>query len=95
MKKLILPILALLPLLLFSQEGEQTTPDHYIFSIYFGGGSYYVDAEQEKALYLWLESIPNIKQSAISVHSHTDDIGSKEYNDRLSQLPVRPLEIGC
>ena len=86
MKKLILPILTLLPLLLSGQQEDQATPDHYIFSIYFGGGSYYVDPEQEKALYLWLESIPNVQQCAISVHSHTDDIGSREYNDRLSQL---------
>ncbi len=86
MKKIILPFLVLLPILLSGQEQEQSAPDHYIFSIYFGGGSYYIDGEQEKALYLWLQSIPNVEQYAITVHSHTDDIGSQEYNARLSQL---------
>lgn len=60
--------------------------DYYIFSIYFGGGSYYIDGGQEQDLYQWLDEIPNIEQHAISIHSYTDDIGGKAYNDWLSQM---------
>ncbi len=64
---------------------EEPLQDYYIFSIYFGGGSYYVTPEQEQELYKWLDGIPGIENHQISVHSHTDDIGSKEYNAWLSQ----------
>ncbi|GJM31775.1 MAG: hypothetical protein DHS20C18_07760 [Saprospiraceae bacterium] len=84
MKKVfILPFLVAIS---FLTKAQETAPDHYIFSIYFGGGSYYIDAEQEAEFYQWLESIPNFKQHQISVHSHTDDIGSQVYNEQLSQL---------
>ena len=65
---------------------EKELEDYYIFSIYFGGGSYYITPEQAQELNLWLDGIPDIEQHAISIHSHTDDIGGKEYNAWLSKM---------
>ena len=69
-----------------SISAQEEEPPYYIFSIYFGGGSYYIDSQQEQEFYQWLESIPGIENHEISVHSHTDDIGGKEYNAWLSQM---------
>lgn len=69
------------------QAQEQQPPEsHYIFSIYFGGGSYYIDGEQVEDLGEWLDGIPNIETHQISIHSHTDNIGSVEYNKWLSRM---------
>ena len=56
-------------------------------SIYFGGGSYYVDDNQAEELYYWLDSIPNLLEKYdIQLISHTDPIGGKEYNAWLSKM---------
>ena len=56
-------------------------------SIYFGGGSYYVDEFQAQDLQFWLDSIPNLLEKYdIQLISHTDPIGGKEYNDWLSKM---------
>lgn len=56
-------------------------------SIYFGGGSYYVDDYQIQELYSWLDSIPNLLEKYdIQLISHTDPIGGKEYNAWLSKM---------
>jgi outer membrane protein OmpA-like peptidoglycan-associated protein len=56
-------------------------------SIYFGGGSYYVDEYQIDELYIWLDSIPNaLDKYDIQLISHTDPIGGKEYNEWLSKM---------
>lgn len=65
---------------------EQEQPSFRIFSIYFGGGSYYIDEEQVGELYKFLDAIDNIETQEISIHSHTDNIGSLQYNQWLSQL---------
>lgn len=57
-----------------------------IKSIYFGGGSYYIDNEQAEEVYKWLEQIENVHQYQIRIESHTDNIGSAEYNKYLSQM---------
>ncbi len=57
-----------------------------IKSIYFGGGSYYIDGQQASELKTWLNSFPNIKNYQITVSSHTDNIGSVEYNQWLSRM---------
>lgn len=84
------PSLFFLALLLlgFNLVNAQDTaqPAYRIFSIYFGGGSYYIDGEQVQDLYKWLDEIPDIETQEISIHSHTDNIGSLQYNQRLSQL---------
>ena len=55
-------------------------------SIFFGGGSYYVDEVQIEELYDWLDSIPNLLDKyEIHLISHTDPIGGKEYNEWLSK----------
>ena len=65
---------------------ENPEPGYYIFSIYFGGGSHYVSPDQEQELYKWLNGIPGVEYHRISVHSHTDDIGGRQYNEWLSQM---------
>ncbi|MFN7116318.1 MAG: OmpA family protein [Saprospiraceae bacterium] len=65
---------------------EQEQPAFRIFSIYFGGGSYYIDEEQVGELYKFIDGIENIETHEISIHSHTDNIGSLQYNQWLSQM---------
>ncbi|MBL7871493.1 MAG: OmpA family protein [Cyclobacteriaceae bacterium] len=56
-------------------------------SIYFGGGSYYVDEDQISMLSDWLDSIPNLLDKyQIQLISHTDPIGGKEFNEWLSKM---------
>lgn len=57
-----------------------------IRSIYFGAGSYYIDHHQEQELINFLDSIPNIEQYNITIHSHTDNIGGALFNKRLSEM---------
>lgn len=56
-------------------------------SIFFGGGSYYIDEDQTKDLGRWLDSIPNLLEKfQIQIISHTDNIGGLRYNQWLSQM---------
>ena len=56
-------------------------------SIYFGGGSYYVDELQIEQLYQWLDSIPDLLDKYdIGLISNTDPIGGREYNEWLSKM---------
>ncbi len=56
-------------------------------SIYFGGGSYYIDEIQMQELFNWLDSIPKLTEKyQIQLISHTDPIGGKDFNDWLSQM---------
>ena len=57
-----------------------------IRSIYFGGGSYYIDSEQYQEIEHFLDSLPYIENYQISISSHTDNIGSASYNMWLSQM---------
>jgi outer membrane protein OmpA-like peptidoglycan-associated protein len=67
-------------------QGQQQT-DEIRKSIYFGGGSYYVDDNQATELFHWLDSIPNLLEKyEIHLISHTDPIGGKEYNEWLSEM---------
>lgn len=55
-------------------------------SIFFGGGSYYIDEGQVTRLFHWLDSIPNaLEKYQIQLISHTDPIGGKAYNEWLSK----------
>lgn len=69
---------------LLAQEDEH--PEYLIRSIYFGGGSYYVDSLQREKLFHFIDSIPDIGMYDISIHSHTDNIGGAQYNKWLSQM---------
>jgi outer membrane protein OmpA-like peptidoglycan-associated protein len=62
-------------------------------SIYFGGGSYYIDENQINELNQWLDSIPNLLDKYnIQLISHTDPIGGKEYNKWLSEMRSHAVE---
>jgi outer membrane protein OmpA-like peptidoglycan-associated protein len=85
--KLYLYLLLLLGLPVFSTlSAQDQEPPYYIHSIYFGGGSSYIDQLQIDELHQWLDAIPNIENCEISIHGHTDDIGSYEYNQWLSKM---------
>ena len=75
--------LLLFPLSSLSQEEG---PAYYIKSIFFGGGSYYIDQEQVQDLYDFIDEIPGIENFEILIQSHTDNIGSLEYNQYLSRM---------
>ena len=57
-----------------------------IKSIYFGGGSYYIDEEQTIELFKLIDGIENLETFQISITSHTDNIGGVEYNQWLSNM---------
>jgi outer membrane protein OmpA-like peptidoglycan-associated protein len=85
MKILVVILLCIIPFgVAFSQ---QIVKDEIRMSIFFGGGSYYVDDEQASELIDWLDSIPNLLEKyEIQLISHTDPVGGKEFNDRLSKM---------
>ena len=66
----------------FSQEEPQA---YILKSIYFPGGSYYIDEYQFYDLMHLVDSIPNIRDYSVTIHSHTDNIGGAAYNEWLSQ----------
>lgn len=66
----------------FAQDKDAT--GYLLHSIYFGGGSYFVDEAQQKELLDFIGSVKNLDHYEISIHAHTDNIGSKAYNDWLS-----------
>lgn len=56
-------------------------------SIYFDGGSWFIDDFQVTELTHWIDSIPNLLDKyEIQLISHTDPIGGKEYNEWLSEM---------
>lgn len=62
-------------------------PEQLRKSIYFDGGSYFIDEFQVKELSDWLDSIPNLLEKyEIQLISHTDPIGGKRYNQWLSRM---------
>src|SRR5688500_18167453 len=80
-------------LLLSLSISAQQYQDEIRKSIFFGGGSYYVDEVQIEELYDWLDSIPNLLEKYdIHLISHTDPIGGKEYNAWLSKMRSEAVE---
>ncbi len=74
-------ILALVPAFSYGQKEE------ILKSIYFDGGSYYIDEFQAAELGDWLDSIPNLLDKyEIQLISHTDPIGGLYYNQWLSRM---------
>ncbi len=57
-----------------------------IKSIYFGGGSYYIDGFKIQELQNFINEIEGIQNYTITIHSYTDNIGSPEFNQRLSEF---------
>ena len=72
--------------MVFSQVGFCQTDSVIIKSIYFGGGSYYVDEEQTLELFELINGIDDLQMFQISITSHTDNIGGVEYNQWLSGM---------
>ncbi len=66
---------------LYAQDG---TP-YKIKSVFFGGGSYGVDEVQMEEIKTFLET-ELLANYEIHIHSHTDNIGSKRYNQYLSSM---------
>ncbi len=64
--------------------GDSETP-YLIKSVFFGGGSYFIDEEQEEGIYEFLNSVL-LENYEIHIHSHTDNIGSRKFNEWLSQM---------
>lgn len=82
LKSLVLFLLMSLCTTLSAQMIDTTI---HVKSIYFGGGSYYIDELQEQELYEWLDSFPQIEQYEVIIQSHTDNIGSVRSNKRLAE----------
>ncbi len=80
MKKFLLPVLFLC---LFKLAAQQ--PKEIQKSIYFGGGSWYIDEEQAGDLQQTIQKIPNLEFYEISIMSHTDPVGGREFNEYLSR----------
>jgi len=84
MRFLVLLGFNLFPLFGFSQGDQQQA--YVIKSIYFGGGSYVIDENQLLELKHLVDSIPDIRDYTITIHSHTDNIGGAAYNEWLSEM---------
>jgi outer membrane protein OmpA-like peptidoglycan-associated protein len=62
-------------------------------SIYFGGGSYYVDPYQIMELKKFMNSVEDIRNYEVILFSHTDPIGGKEYNEWLSKKRSEAVRV--
>jgi len=83
------PMLTFIVLMLcasISAQVEAVKPEVETKSIFFGGGNWYIDHQQKQELYDWIDSVPDLHEFEIVIHSHTDNIGGKEYNAWLSQM---------
>ena len=86
MKNFITSFLFLLSTHLVAQKSAIESDDLIKKSIYFGGGSYYIDDLQKEELSIFLTNVEDINTYEIVVFSHTDNIGGKEYNEWLSMM---------
>ena len=68
----------------FAHAQDQSA--YILKSIYFGGGSYYVDEVQYAELQQLVDSVLDIRDYTITIHSHTDNIGGAAYNEWLSEM---------
>jgi OOP family OmpA-OmpF porin len=66
--------------------GQNIGPEDKVFRIYFGGGSYYIDAEQQDLLEDFFNDIDDLREYHIEIHGHTDSVGSIEFNQYLSKM---------
>ena len=65
----------------FGQEVKEI-----VRSIYFGGGSAYIDKQQAQELSNFVKGIKNLEYYEINIMSHTDNIGGREFNEYLSRM---------
>ncbi|MBL7849525.1 MAG: OmpA family protein [Cyclobacteriaceae bacterium] len=77
----------LLVALIFTVSAAFGQKDEIRKSIYFDGGSYFIDEFQAEDLSRWLDSIPNLLDKyEIQLISHTDPVGGLRYNQWLSRM---------
>ena len=69
-----------------SLRSQTLAPEDKMISIYFGGGSYYIDDDQGTDLIDFINDIDNLARYQIEVHGHTDNIGSLDFNQYLSHM---------
>jgi Outer membrane protein and related peptidoglycan-associated (lipo)proteins len=74
-----------------SVEAQTLAPGEKIISIYFGGGSYFIDDEQIYDLKTFINEVDNLARYQIEVHGHTDSIGSLQFNEYLSHMRCRAV----
>lgn len=67
-------------------SSQALAPEDKMISIFFGGGSYYIDEEQGYDLIGFIEDIDDLTKYQIEVHGHTDNIGSLDFNKYLSHM---------
>ncbi len=79
-------LLTLLLLAIQTLIAQETEPAYRTKSIFFGGGSYYIDNEQIQELSDFLHQFVPIEEYEFFIQSHTDNIGSMEYNNWLSGM---------
>ncbi len=80
-------MLRLLIIGLFATSLAYGQKDEVRKSIYFDGGSYYIDEYQAADLAHFLDSIPNLLEKyEIQLISHTDPVGGLRYNQWLSRM---------
>lgn len=84
---------AMLLMTIYQVTSQEVDTAIHVKSIYFGGGAYYIDAMQEQELFEWLDSFPQLEQYEILIQSHTDNIGSIAFNQRLSELRSQSVYI--
>ena len=76
----------LLTLLIFSLHtsfGQEVK--EMVRSIYFGGGSAYIIKHQAQELYDFVKNLKHLEYYEINIMSHTDNIGSREFNEYMSR----------
>lgn len=61
-------------------------------SIFFPGGSAFIVPQQEARLRAFVDRVLDIKNYGIELQGHTDDIGNREYNMRLSAKRVASVQ---
>lgn len=64
--------------------GDSDKP-YLIKSVFFAGGRYYIDEDQKLEVFDFLNSVL-LENYEIHIHSHTDNVGSRDYNLWLSAM---------
>lgn len=80
---IIIPFIAFLS---SSVPAQDIGPEDKITSVYFSGGSYYLDREQAEQILEFISDVKDLRDYYIEIHGHTDNIGSYEYNQYLSKM---------
>ena len=60
-------------------------------SVFFSGGSAYLHPEEIERLQHFLDAHEQLGAFTIELHGHTDDIGDRAYNLRLSAARIRSV----